>query len=539
MYVDRLTGFAQLCRAYGVDVSPSEVAAFVRDVCMLDLEDAQLFEETAVGAIARDTRTEGIVRKLFRLYFHGQCTGNTEPSTEEAGMAGNGSIDMDGLPEPARSLLTQAQELGLAGRREHADRGRPDRSPQNDRPSFSGQQAEQDHGRTGQQGRAQLEGSECIGGSAAGMQAGSDGGDGEGERGERGLRGQQGKTGQGCGRRGDAHGQGERLAQKLADACAELVAEGEMPPDVPAVLAAMLEGGLARSFAHRLAAGLGASFSPAKKARIQEAVAKLAARLLAEGLIHAEDAARLTSLADDDLRLGIVVSGSGFRSALHDAEALAALLERYRNHRQLLPALAAKLADALRYMMTKPSPQLEPSDLGRLDVRATIQASLAYGGVPLEFRYRRRREEHEVVLALDVSGSQRAWAASAVICAYALGRLLSRLHGFTFTADVNDVTRELRQPERFIERLNDFGGFSNYLTALTQLEQRAVLGRRTILVLVGDCRDAQGTWVKQSQGRYTRYIEPKSAGVMKRLVRRCRRVLVLNPEHESRWSSGD
>jgi len=542
MRVDRLTGFANLCRAYGVDVSPAEVAGFVHDVCRVDLDDAALVEEAAVGALARDVHAEAVVRKLFRLYFGRQVVGDVEAAPKPTEDRFAVRADTAELPEPARTLLRQAWELGLLSRPlggEGRDQG--DASGGANRHGRHTEQtqrarAQTNDGGAGSEGSADDECNAEEAQSGAGGQAGeqSDGREGAQGRGPRAGRDGRGRPGRVFGR-----GEAESLVQKLAEECAQLVGSGQMSADTPAALAAALDPSLARSFAARFASGLGAGMSPAKKERMQDAVSKLAARLLAEGFMSPDDAARLASFADDELRLGIVVSGAGLRSALHDAEALSALLDRYRKRRDILPVLVAKLVDALRYMMTKPSPVLEPSDLGSLDVRATIQASLPYGGVPLDFRYRRRREEHEIVLALDVSGSQRAWAASTVISAHALGRLLPRLRAFTFTADIHDVTQELRQPQRFIERLSDFGGFSNYETALTQLEGRAGLGRRTVLILVGDCRDAQGQWSKQTQGRFTRYIEPKSAAVMKRLVKRCRQVLVLNPEDESRWSSGD
>lgn len=537
MYVDKLTGFANLCRAYGVDVSPAEVAAFVQDFCGLDLDDAALLEEAAVGALARDVGAEVVVRKLFRLYFGRQFVGDARAVPRPLDYGTPAPAEFIQLPEPARTLLREAWEIGLFRRpqrdgssadartsRETDEQGRP-RDEDGDRTRSGAAQSETE-GSSGQEGavqQAQVQSEDGIGGQ-----------EGSGREGLRGHSEQPGRDG----RRG-GWAVAERLVQKLAEACAQLAGAGQMPAGVPGEVAAMLEPSLARSFAARFSAGLGAALSPGKRDQLRKAVESLAARLLAEGLISPGDAARLASAADEELRLGLVVAGAGLRSALQDAEALSALLDRYRRRRDILPTLVAKLVDALRYMMTKPSPVLEPSDLGRLDVRGTIRASLPYGGIPLEFRYRRKREEHEVVLALDVSGSQRAWAASAVISAHALGRLLPRLRAFTFTADACDVTQRIRRPERFIERLSDFGGFSNYETALAQLERCAGLGRRTILIVVGDCRDAQGRWKKESMGRFTQYIEPKSAGAMKRLVKRCRRVLVLNPEDESRWSSGD
>jgi uncharacterized protein with von Willebrand factor type A (vWA) domain len=318
-----------------------------------------------------------------------------------------------------------------------------------------------------------------------------------------------------------------------------MIAEGAISPDAAARLAAALLSSLARAFTAQVTGALKENPSPLRQERLRDALESIAGRMLAEGQLSNAEAVKLLTAADEALKLQATLSGAGLRSLLHDADALADLFHRYRHRRDALPTLVTKLSDALRKLLTRPSPVMARSDSGRLDFRATMRESLPYGGVPLEFRFRRRRPENEVVLALDTSGSQRAWAASAVLTAFALNRLLPRLKAYSFTTDLTDVTRTLRRPERFIERLEDFSGFSNYETALLQLENEGVLHRRTTLIVVGDCRDAQGGWQKEREGRYSRYIHPDSASVVERLAKRCRHVVFLNPEGESRWALGD
>lgn len=608
----KLLGFVELCRAFGLEVSPAETVALVSDFGGLDMGDRALMEEAAVAALARDTEAEEVVRRLFRLYFGGERPERAQPvpttqpeapapprhatarapraaltaeqlevllaaleALAEAGGAevpelgwGDGGFTPPGQGLPDQ-LFAEAANAVSALLAEDGGRGRDRQGERNGRGVQELERTLREMARRGKRAslraevpeRAANRGHQSEDGDGAGAGAGEQGGGSQGQdgRGERGREGEgDGSSMRGTGRGGGlgvpaagipgtGRGEGghgasvaaERAAQRLGDACAALVAAGAVSPEVAGRLAAALQPSLAKAFAARFSAALGDAPPPLRRQRLEEAAQSIAGRLLADGALPANDAVRLLRASDERLRLQTVISGAGLRSLMHDAEALTGLLERYRRNRELLPVLVAKLSAALKRMVTRPSPVLERADSGRLDFRATLRDSAAYGGVPIEFRYKRKRREHEIVLLLDTSGSQRAWAASAVLAAHALCRLLPKLRAYTFTSSIVEVTEYLARPERFIQRLSDFGGASDYLASLEELEREARLGRRTTLLIIGDCRDAQGSWRKESEGRYSRYIEPASAKAMGRLVTRCRRVVVLNPEEESRWCSGD
>ena len=82
MPVDKLIGFVDLCRSFGVDVSPAESAAFVRDFGDLAHDDRPLLEEAAVGTLARDLESEAVVRRLFGLYFAGKSAAQPDREGE-------------------------------------------------------------------------------------------------------------------------------------------------------------------------------------------------------------------------------------------------------------------------------------------------------------------------------------------------------------------------------------------------------------------------------------------------------------------------
>ncbi|MBA2281023.1 MAG: VWA domain-containing protein, partial [Acidimicrobiia bacterium] len=70
---------------------------------------------------------------------------------------------------------------------------------------------------------------------------------------------------------------------------------------------------------------------------------------------------------------------------------------------------------------------------GALDFRATVRASLSYGGVPADpkFRYPRPHKP-EIFVVADISGSVAAFARFTLMLVYAISNQFSRVRAFTF-----------------------------------------------------------------------------------------------------------
>jgi uncharacterized protein with von Willebrand factor type A (vWA) domain len=171
-----------------------------------------------------------------------------------------------------------------------------------------------------------------------------------------------------------------------------------------------------------------------------------------------------------------------------------------------------------------------------IDVRATLRASMATGGVPVRVVHRKPRptKPHLYVLA-DMSGSVANFAAFTVSLVAAMSPLFSRLRTFAFisnAAEVTDVFRAVRGPEQAIAAMRDYvradelGSSTDYGRALRQFH--ATVGRelehRSTVLVFGDAR-----------GNY----RPAEEATLAKIARRAGSVYWLNPERRALWDSGD
>src|SRR3984957_15619713 len=124
-----------------------------------------------------------------------------------------------------------------------------------------------------------------------------------------------------------------------------------------------------------------------------------------------------------------------------------------------------------------------------IDVRATLRASMATGGVPVKVVHRKPRptKPHLYVLA-DMAGSVANFAAFTVSLVAAMSPLFSRLRTFAFienAAEVTDASRQVRGPEHAMAAMRDYvtagelGSSTHYGRALRQVHPtvRPELGR--------------------------------------------------------------
>jgi uncharacterized protein with von Willebrand factor type A (vWA) domain len=133
----------------------------------------------------------------------------------------------------------------------------------------------------------------------------------------------------------------------------------------------------------------------------------------------------------------------------------------------------------------------------RIDVRATIRASLQTGGDIIELR----RLAHPLrnprfVVLVDASRSMNEYAGSALQVAYALCRRTRRAHIFVFSTALREVTRDLRAIPREgthrLEGIGDaWGGGTRIGASLRAFVQtfRSKLDAHTYVIVVSDGLD--------------------------------------------------
>ena len=220
----------------------------------------------------------------------------------------------------------------------------------------------------------------------------------------------------------------------------------------------------------------------------------------AEGRGRREGASRVENLAATDLR------------HIVDPEEIAA------TH-----ALAARLARVMRARLVRRE-QIRRRGR-RLDLRRTIHRNVSHGGMPFELAWRRRKiKPLRLVVLLDASGSMSLYTAFFVRFLHGVVDAFREAEAFVFHTRLAHVSPSLRDRDvtRAVERLSlmaqGIGGgtkIGESLATFNRWHARRVINSRTALMIVSDGYDTG---------------EPEELGEeMRRLRRRCRKIIWLNP----------
>jgi uncharacterized protein with von Willebrand factor type A (vWA) domain len=171
---------------------------------------------------------------------------------------------------------------------------------------------------------------------------------------------------------------------------------------------------------------------------------------------------------------------------------------------------------------------------GRIDVRRTLRASVAFDGMPMRVRWqKKRRERPDVVVLCDVSDSVRSASLFMLELVHALAELFRRVRCFVFVDALGEVTELFRtsSPEEAVDRVLagdvvNVSTNSDYGRALRQFhdEHLSALTRRTTIVVLGDGRSN---------------YRPAEAWTLGEMRRRAKRTLWLCPEERGTWGFGD
>ena len=577
MPVNRLMRFAALCRACGVTISPSESVAFANDLADVPFDDGAVLEEATVACLAKDSGSEVIVRRLFRLFFTGYPAAAKEESgdeyvdsqlmrgLQEAMASGRLSFDTEtpvGTAEAAGEIEPGPRTEGdMADQGSHDPIGEPSACTQATRvrrPQML-DQAELELELAGL-GHGRLSGTnlELIIGLLEDLSEVQNAAHGEESAQPEDVPGNPESTvkqkddGEPL---SDRKGGGEEpgssaprftmplsfeAAQVLAAASVQESAMGHIEASVAGRLAGLMNPEQGRSFLQEYNVALeDTGLADRERQRLLEGLEYAAGKLLFEDRITPEEFAAYGALFSEHVEAQATTARTGAETHLKDVHALTGLLTRYRSDAQLLRLIVSRLSAALERLASRRMPIYAKSFGGKLDVRKTVRRSLQYDGVPMEFIYREKTLWEDILLVLDTSGSQFWWTASAMLFARALERTTRRLRIYSFTSDIQDVTDYVPWPEKFVQHLVDFAGYSNYETSFQQLLSRAPISSCTTLMIVGDCRDYQGSWKRGGPGKYGPRVGPASAKLMSKLVARCRRVIILNPEEEAKWAVDD
>ena len=186
-------------------------------------------------------------------------------------------------------------------------------------------------------------------------------------------------------------------------------------------------------------------------------------------------------------------------------------------------ALASRLARIMRVRLVRRE-QIRRRGR-RLDLRRTIHRNISHGGTLLDLAWRRRKiKPLRLVVLLDASGSMNLYTAFFVRFLHGVVDAFREAEAFVFHTRLAHVSPSLRDRDvtRAVEKLSlmaqGIGGgtrIGESLATFNRWHARRVINSRTAVMIVSDGYDTG---------------EPSKLGEeMRRLRRRCKRIIWLNP----------
>jgi uncharacterized protein with von Willebrand factor type A (vWA) domain len=240
-----------------------------------------------------------------------------------------------------------------------------------------------------------------------------------------------------------------------------------------------------------------------------------------EGPLGAPDHVQRQAGAEGDS-----ASKSGRREGASRAELLASTDLRHITDPDDLTAahaLAERLARKMRARLTRRDRARRSGR--RIDLRRTIHRSISHGGTPVELVWRKRKQKPlRLVMLLDASGSMSLYTAFFVRFLHGVVDAFREAEAFVFHTRLAHVSASLRDRDvgRAVDRLSlmaqGIGGgtrIGDSLADFNRWHARRVINSRTAVMIVSDGYDTG---------------EPdRLATEMRRLRRRCKRIIWLNP----------
>jgi uncharacterized protein with von Willebrand factor type A (vWA) domain len=191
----------------------------------------------------------------------------------------------------------------------------------------------------------------------------------------------------------------------------------------------------------------------------------------------------------------------------------------------LTRALAARLAQRRRHRHR-----------GTLDFRQTIRHSMAYGGIPIEPKFKRPRpSKPEIMVVADISGSVASFARFTLQFVYAMQSEFSKVRSWVFIDGVDEVTHFFDEADDIgeaIHRVNTeadvvwVDGHSDYGHAFETWHDRHIreVTKKSSIILLGDARNN---------------YHASQAWTLGEMRKRARRLYWLDPEPRGYWDTGD
>jgi uncharacterized protein with von Willebrand factor type A (vWA) domain len=216
------------------------------------------------------------------------------------------------------------------------------------------------------------------------------------------------------------------------------------------------------------------------------------------------------------------------------------LKSNIRTLNKLQPELVDLCQKLGRKIATKRVRRYKAAKKQRPDIRRSIRKNMKHGGTLLELvksKPKIKKQNHYFLSDVSVSCD---WISIWFFCmVYAAQNSFNRARAFEFDNKTAEITSALFEPDlvdAFIKvmeiRQNNsmIRGKSNMFTAFEGFEKKANLNSKSYVLILSDCRD----WAGPKEDGI-----PKSAELIENMVKKSKRVLILNPEEEKKWNVAD
>lgn len=218
--------------------------------------------------------------------------------------------------------------------------------------------------------------------------------------------------------------------------------------------------------------------------------------------------------------------------------------ELLKSNIKTLNTLQPELIDLCRKLgrkiATKRARRYKQAKKQRPDIRRSIRKNMKHGGTLLELvksKPKIKKQNHYFLSDVSVSCD---WISIWFFCmVYAAQNSFSRARAFEFdnkTAETTSALFELDLVDAFLKvieiRQNNsmIRGKSNMYTAFESFLKKANLNSKSYVLILSDCRD----WAGPKEDGI-----PSSAYLIENMVKKSKRVLILNPEEKKKWNAAD
>ncbi len=167
-----------------------------------------------------------------------------------------------------------------------------------------------------------------------------------------------------------------------------------------------------------------------------------------------------------------------------------------------------------------------------VDMRKTVRRNIKYGGIPIELRYRAKRQQRPRFLLLcDVSGSMARYARFVLQFIYGLNNSLGGIESFIFSEDIEKITGYFYQNRVFSRSMTEivnsskqWGMSTNMAHSLKTFKElhSKVLTPDTLMFIVSDARTVESD---------------TAVSLLKDIKLKCSGIVWLNPLPQEEWNS--